>query len=169
MNQETHPSHDTLSTEEPNDPSSSHLKKIVKGLGLTLLGAAAALPVICLYLTKRILRQSRRPMTSKRTSSPSDYPTDTSKPVRIPITLPSEQTTEETPQEEVSPEQTEIDDATASPDEDHPKYIASTESDKFHHPQCRWARQIRESHRIDLTHREKAVALGLKPCRTCNP
>jgi hypothetical protein len=145
---------------------SSPLQKAVKGLGLILLGAAASLPVICLYVTKRMLRKDKRAKrTLNRKRTPAGPPKARSEPIRIPITLPDDSTTpEERPSSE--PETTEAVDP--SP-EAEPRYVASTESDKFHRPECRWARQIRPGRRIDLSDREEALARDLTPCKTCNP
>lgn len=163
MSQETPTPDRARRTEDPDDPGSSHLKTVVKGLGLTLLGAAAALPVLCLYLTRRVLRRDQRLLDRRR--SMTDRPERGSKPVRIPITL----SVEEAPQETESPEELETGDVKEATPESRAKYVASTESDKFHLPMCRWARQIRGSHRIELSDREEALAQGLEPCKTCNP
>lgn len=48
-------------------------------------------------------------------------------------------------------------------------YVASKNSDVFHHPWCRWAKKIYPSNLITFKSREEAVASGRRPCKTCNP
>lgn len=156
----------TPRSDNADDTTSSPLKKTVQGIGLILLGAAASLPVICLYLTKRMLRKEKRSKRAlKRKRTPAKPPKAESQPVRIPITLPDDPTT---PQDFPSSESETTEAVEPSP-EAEPQYVASTESDKFHRPGCRWARQIRSERRIDLSDREEALARDLVPCKTCNP
>lgn len=48
-------------------------------------------------------------------------------------------------------------------------YVGSAQSDKFHHPGCRWARKIKSGNLITFNSREEAVNAGYSPCGTCNP
>lgn len=46
-------------------------------------------------------------------------------------------------------------------------YLASTQGDKFHTPDCRWAAQISPDHRLCIRDREAAIRAGYTPCSTC--
>jgi hypothetical protein len=166
MSQETQSHDPTLDTENSENAPGRPIKRVIQGLGLTLLGAAAALPVICIYLTKRMLRKGKRPLASK---GPTAEPkTSGSHPIRIPIQIEKSQPPEPagaTP----APEEYDTPEGATPPPEAAVRYVASTESDKFHDPQCRWAHQIHQEHRINLTDREEALARGLVPCGTCRP
>ena len=48
-------------------------------------------------------------------------------------------------------------------------FVGSTERDRFHIPACRWARQIREAHRISFETREAALEKVYAPCGSCKP
>lgn len=48
-------------------------------------------------------------------------------------------------------------------------YVGSAQSNKFHHPGCRWARKIKSGNLITFNSREEAVNAGYSPCGTCNP
>jgi hypothetical protein len=48
-------------------------------------------------------------------------------------------------------------------------YVGSVESDKFHYPNCRWAKKIEAGNRLCFASREAAVGFGYVPCGTCNP
>jgi hypothetical protein len=159
MSQETQRHDPALETGGSENDPGRHLKNVIRGLGLTLLGAAAALPVICIYLTKRMLRKDERPLASKR--PPAEPKASESQPIRIPIRVEEMQPPEP---EETAPAPEESDGGEVAA-----QYVASSESDKFHNPGCRWAHQIRQEHRIDLADREEALARGLVPCGTCQP
>lgn len=163
MSREHRTSDHAHKSENAEDDRASPLKRVIQGLGLTLLGAAAALPVVCLYLTRRMLRREDRPLARKCT--PARPPSSGSQPIRIPIHVPEAESSEAT----VPAEEPLTGAVTQSLSEGAPRYLASTESDKFHVPGCRWARQIRQEHRIELSDREDAQARGLIPCKTCNP
>lgn len=48
-------------------------------------------------------------------------------------------------------------------------YVASKTSKIFHKSTCRFAGTISDKNRQTFTTRDKAVAAGRRPCRTCNP
>ncbi len=164
MNRERQTSDHAPEAENSKGDRASRLKKVIQGLGLTLIGAAAALPVVCLYLTRRMLRKKEeRPLTRK--STPAKGPASSSHPIRIPIHVQEAKPPEAT----ASSEQRATGEETTPSPGRAPRYLASTESDKFHNPTCRWARQIRQEHRIELFNRQEALARGLIPCKTCDP
>jgi hypothetical protein len=48
-------------------------------------------------------------------------------------------------------------------------YVASVESDKFHVPTCRYAREILSENRVCFSSRDAAVSAGYEPCGVCTP
>ncbi len=48
-------------------------------------------------------------------------------------------------------------------------YVASQNSDKFHHNSCRYAKKIHEENLIGYKTRKAAVADGREPCGVCEP
>ena len=48
-------------------------------------------------------------------------------------------------------------------------YVGSAQSNKFHHPGCRWAKKIKSGNLITFNSREEAINAGYSPCGTCNP
>lgn len=48
-------------------------------------------------------------------------------------------------------------------------YIGSTESDKYHKPTCRWAKEIFPSNAIWFDTVDEAKAYGYVPCGVCSP
>jgi hypothetical protein len=119
------------------------------------------LPVICLYLTKRALRKDKQTLDRR----PTQPEAEGSQPIHIPISSLEEPTSEEAEKGSTAEDQ-----VVAAPVYVAARvYVASTESDKFHDPACRWARQIRPEHRIEFSNREEALAQDLSPCQTCRP
>ena len=133
------------------------LKSFAKGFGLGILGAAAALPVVCLYLIRhRFQRKSKPVERHRRPESTQGRP----EPIRIPVSaVPVNPLT--STREGAAP----TDRAAGS----KPRYLASTESDRFHLPGCRWAQNINPENRVEFERREEAVARDLTPCGTCQP
>ena len=135
-------------------------------LGWTLLGAAVLLPAVCYYLSKQ-LWSNRKPLRAylgpPQKASKEEPPT----PIKIPVTVVEETATDAPP----------ADDATRTvalaPTTSAPAvtvaFVGSTESDKFHHPSCRWAQNIQDAHRLVFATREAALAEGRVPCGTCAP
>lgn len=48
-------------------------------------------------------------------------------------------------------------------------YIGNKKSKKFHYPDCRGVKTMKESNKVELFSREEAEKLGFTPCGTCNP
>ncbi|MCJ7548940.1 MAG: hypothetical protein MUQ30_04590, partial [Anaerolineae bacterium] len=126
-------------------------------IGLTLLGAAVAIPAVCFYLSKYFAGQGRaafrRHRPFQRGSSRFTKDHRARERIRIPIQeealrIDSEPDVPARTAEGAPPDQTE---APTAP------FVGSTERDRFHIPACRWARQIQEAHRISFETREAAL------------
>lgn len=141
-------------------------------LGIVLLGAALAAPIVWLYLSRR--RTASRPAaaTRRRAATPSE-------PIQIPVrpleareggeavsVEPDAGTPSGTGAPAPAPEAA-VQAAAALPEQ--PTLWASTERGVFHYPECRWAKQIKAENKVVLHSREEAVARGYKPCGTCAP
>lgn len=48
-------------------------------------------------------------------------------------------------------------------------YIASTNSNKFHYPNCRWGSKISDKNRVTFNSRSDAISQGYEPCKVCQP
>lgn len=48
-------------------------------------------------------------------------------------------------------------------------YAASSQSDKFHYPSCRYVKQINSGNLIYFSSRDKAISAGYIPCKVCRP
>ena len=48
-------------------------------------------------------------------------------------------------------------------------YVASKNSDKFHHSYCGHAERIKSKNRIYFSSRQEALNSGYDPCKSCNP
>lgn len=48
-------------------------------------------------------------------------------------------------------------------------YWASSQSNKFHYPSCRWAQKIHKDNLIIFKDRKEAVDAGYIPCKVCKP
>jgi|WetSurMetagenome_2_1015567.scaffolds.fasta_scaffold01467_13 micrococcal nuclease len=49
------------------------------------------------------------------------------------------------------------------------KYIGSTKSNKYHYPECRWAKKISPGNEIWFSDSEDAMSHGYVPCGVCYP
>ena len=49
------------------------------------------------------------------------------------------------------------------------KYVASKNSNIFHKPECRWAKNISEENLVKYKSKDEAIKAGKRPCKTCNP
>ncbi|MDO5848524.1 MAG: zinc ribbon domain-containing protein [Methanobrevibacter sp.] len=49
------------------------------------------------------------------------------------------------------------------------KVVSSAKSDKFHSPDCEWAKKISGSNKITYPNRQAAIDAGKIPCQVCNP
>ena len=47
-------------------------------------------------------------------------------------------------------------------------YVGSSQSDKFHKVDCKWAKTIKPENEVYFTY-DEAIKAGFKPCKTCNP
>ena len=48
-------------------------------------------------------------------------------------------------------------------------YIGSSQSNKFHYTDCRWAKKINPDNAIYFSSREEAFIYGYVPCKVCKP
>nr|UVY66444.1 MAG: Metal binding domain of Ada [Bacteriophage sp.]UWG77008.1 MAG: Metal binding domain of Ada [Bacteriophage sp.] len=48
-------------------------------------------------------------------------------------------------------------------------YIGSSQSNKFHYTDCRWAKKINPDNAIYFNSREEAYSYGYVPCKVCKP
>ena len=48
-------------------------------------------------------------------------------------------------------------------------YVASDDSDKYHYPSCRWAKEINKENLISFSSVDEAKAAGYVSCGTCHP
>lgn len=103
--------------------------------------------------------------TATSTSTPTYAPTNTPKPTNTPIP-PTD-----TPQVEAPPGSKVLADgvwrcpnSTAGA-----AYVGSYKSDKFHYPNCRWAKKIKDENRVCFASRSAAIAYGYVACGTCKP
>lgn len=49
------------------------------------------------------------------------------------------------------------------------KYVGSKNSNRFHRPDCKWAKRIKPDNRVWFDTREKALKAGYSPCKVCKP
>ena len=49
------------------------------------------------------------------------------------------------------------------------KYVGSKKSNKYHNPDCRWAKKIKPSNLVTFTSAEEARSAGYVPCKVCKP
>ena len=54
------------------------------------------------------------------------------------------------------------------PDGDY-QYVGSVNSDKYHYPECRWAKKIKPENEIWFKDKDDAKAHGYVPCKVCKP
>lgn len=60
--------------------------------------------------------------------------------------------------------------ANAETDTDKQPYVLNTNTKKFHDPECRSVKTIKEKNRKDYTGtREEIIEMGFVPCKNCNP
>lgn len=48
-------------------------------------------------------------------------------------------------------------------------YVGSLESDKYHEPSCRWAKEIHNENLIHFDTEDEASSAGYLPCGSCKP
>ena len=131
------------------------------------LGLAFALPVIGVYVGKRLLSKNKK-------LSDGTQPEVTR--IRIPLTsligLHDSATTPQSQQPPiVLPEDNgdENSHVLKASSDAIVNYIASIDSGKFHKPDCRWAKNIKSENRLIIENRSGAIERGYTPCSTCNP
>jgi len=49
------------------------------------------------------------------------------------------------------------------------EYVGSINSNRFHYPNCKWAKKIKEGNKIWFKNRKEALDKGYIPCKVCNP
>jgi hypothetical protein len=49
------------------------------------------------------------------------------------------------------------------------KYVASSKSNKYHYPTCRWAVKIKPENLVTFKSAKEAVDAGYAPCSVCKP
>jgi len=83
---------------------------------------------------------------------------------------PPPETSLEAVSEQATPEQLEQADETTSPaTSTEGKYVASTQSDKYHYPDCRYAKNIKPENEVWFDCARDALNAGYQPCKVCNP
>ena len=48
-------------------------------------------------------------------------------------------------------------------------YVASSESDVFHKPNCRYVKQIKSENKITFNSKQDAINAGYRACKVCQP
>ena len=49
------------------------------------------------------------------------------------------------------------------------KYVGSKNSDKYHYPDCKWAKRISAKNLVTFKTTQEAVKAGYVPCKVCKP
>lgn len=49
------------------------------------------------------------------------------------------------------------------------KYVGSKNSNKYHYPDCKWAKKISPKNLVTFKTAEEAVKAGYVPCKVCKP
>ena len=134
------------------------------------LGVAFTIPVISVYIVKKLQAKAKK-------RSGEDFPEVTR--IRIPLSsligIPStDENSEHTAHTRIvlpEPVVTDIVDGDESFDDtvEPIKYIVSTETQKFHRPECRWVENIREENKLVKTSRAELLENGFTPCGSCKP
>ena len=55
------------------------------------------------------------------------------------------------------------------PASDEPMYIGNKKSMRFHYPDCRSVKQMKDSNKVEFSSREEAIERNYVPCGDCNP
>ncbi|HII06017.1 MAG TPA: hypothetical protein HA349_01490 [Methanotrichaceae archaeon] len=53
--------------------------------------------------------------------------------------------------------------------EETPGYVASSDSNRYHRPECRWAKKIASGNKIRFSSPKEAQDRGYTPCGVCKP
>lgn len=54
-------------------------------------------------------------------------------------------------------------------DEGNEIYIANSSSKKFHTPSCSYATKMKAENKREYSSRQRLIAEGYEPCKSCNP
>jgi methylphosphotriester-DNA--protein-cysteine methyltransferase len=49
------------------------------------------------------------------------------------------------------------------------KYVGSAKSNKYHYPDCKWAKKISPKNLVTFKTAQEAVKAGYVPCKVCKP
>jgi hypothetical protein len=49
------------------------------------------------------------------------------------------------------------------------KYVGSANSNKYHYPDCKWAKKISPKNLVTFKTAEEALKAGYVPCKVCKP
>jgi len=49
------------------------------------------------------------------------------------------------------------------------KYIGSSQSNKYHYPNCKWAKKISPKNLVTFKTAQEALEVGYVPCKVCKP
>jgi len=49
------------------------------------------------------------------------------------------------------------------------KYVGSKNSNKYHYPDCKWAKKISSKNLVTFKTAKEALAAGYVPCKVCKP
>ena len=49
------------------------------------------------------------------------------------------------------------------------KYVGSKNSNKYHNPDCKWAKKISSKNMVTFKTAQEAVKAGYVPCKVCKP
>ena len=49
------------------------------------------------------------------------------------------------------------------------RYVGSKSSDKYHYPDCKWAKKISPKNLVTFKTAQEAVKAGYVPCKVCKP
>lgn len=49
------------------------------------------------------------------------------------------------------------------------KYVGSKSSDKYHYPDCKWAKKISAKNLVTFKTAQEALKAGYVPCKVCKP
>lgn len=49
------------------------------------------------------------------------------------------------------------------------KYVGSSKANKYHYPDCKWAKKISPKNLVTFKTAQEAVKAGYVPCKVCNP
>jgi hypothetical protein len=49
------------------------------------------------------------------------------------------------------------------------KYVGSSQSNKYHYPDCKWAKKISPKNLVTFVSAQEALKSGYVPCKVCKP